>query len=60
MLALLIYPVVDATQERPSRELFGKGFFLTDELMQWFTGHFLAKGEDPADPLISPILLAAT
>ena len=55
-LALLIYPVVDATQERPSRKLFGKGFFLTDELMQWYTGHFLPRDLDPADPLISPLL----
>jgi acetyl esterase len=55
-LALLIYPVVDATVERPSRKLFGEGFFLTDELMQWYTGHFLPEGLDPADPLISPLL----
>ena len=55
-LALLIYPAVDATQERASRQLFGKGFFLTDELMQWYTGHFLPRGIDPADPLLSPIL----
>jgi acetyl esterase len=56
VLALLIYPVVDATQERRSRRLFGKGFFLTDELMQWYTGHFMPEGSDPADPLISPLL----
>ena len=55
-LALLIYPVVDATQERPSRKLFGKGFFLTDELMEWYTGHFLPPDLDRADPLISPLL----
>jgi len=55
-LALLIYPVVDATVERPSRKLFGKGFFLTDELMQWYTGHYLPEGSDPADPLRSPLL----
>ena len=55
-LALLIYPVVDATVERPSRKLFGEGFFLTDELMQWYTGHFLSAGMDPADPLVSPLL----
>src|SRR3954470_17814919 len=36
LLALLIYPAVDATQRRPSRELFGEGFFLTDELMEWY------------------------
>jgi len=55
-LALLIYPVVDATQVRRSRELFGEGFFLTDELMQWYTGHFMTPEMDPADPLISPLL----
>lgn len=55
-LALLIYPVVDATQERESRRLFGQGFFLTDELMRWYTGHFMPEGADPADPLRSPIL----
>jgi acetyl esterase len=55
-LALLIYPVVDATTERPSRKLFGEGFFLTDELMQWYTGHFFSPGMDPADPLVSPLL----
>lgn len=56
MLALLIYPAVDATQERESRRLFGEGFFLTDELMRWYTGHFMPEGSDPADPLRSPIL----
>ncbi len=56
VLALLIYPVVDATVERRSRQLFGKGFFLTDELIEWYTGHFMPEGSDPADPLISPLL----
>jgi acetyl esterase len=55
-LALLIYPAVDATQVRRSRELFGKGFFLTDELMTWYAGHFLPEGADGTDPLRSPIL----
>ena len=53
VLALLIYPVVDATEERPSRKLFGKGFFLTDELMQWYTGHFLPEDVDPRRPAAS-------
>ena len=55
-LALLIYPVTDATQRRRSRELFGEGFFLTDELMEWYTGHFQPEGADLADPRRSPIL----
>ena len=54
-LALLIYPAVDATQVRRSRELFGRGFFLTDELMEWYTGRYLPEGLDRADPLISPL-----
>jgi acetyl esterase len=56
VLALLIYPAVDATQERRSRKLFGAGFFLTDELMTWYTGHFMPEGSDPTDPRRSPIL----
>jgi len=56
VLALLIYPAVDASQTRRSRELFGKDFFLTDELMDWYTGHFLPEGSDRADPLRSPLL----
>jgi acetyl esterase len=55
-LALLIYPAVDASRQRRSRALFGEGFFLTDELMAWYTGHFLPEGADPADPLRSPLL----
>jgi acetyl esterase len=55
-LALLIYPVVDATQVRRSRELFGRGFLLTDAMMEWYTGHYLPEGEDRADPLRSPLL----
>jgi acetyl esterase len=55
-LALLIYPLVDATRVRRSRELFGKGFFLTDELMTWYAGHWMPEGADPADPLRSPLL----
>jgi acetyl esterase len=54
--ALLLYPVVDATRVRRSRELFGRGFFLTDELMAWYTGHWLPEGADPADPRRSPLL----
>ena len=56
VLVLLIYPVVDATRVRRSRELFGKGFFLTDELMLWYTGHYMPEGSDAADPLRSPLL----
>ncbi|MFD2417627.1 alpha/beta hydrolase [Amycolatopsis pigmentata] len=53
---LLIYPAVDATQRRRSRELFGKDFFLTDEDMTWFLDHYAQPGVDRADPRLSPLL----
>jgi acetyl esterase len=53
---LLIYPAVDGSRRRPSHDLFGKGFFLTDELMEWYTGHFMEAGADPTDPRRSPLL----
>jgi acetyl esterase len=53
---LLIYPAVDASHQRRSYRLFGQGFFLTDELMAWYTGHFMEPGADPTDPRRSPLL----
>jgi acetyl esterase len=60
---LLIYPSVDVSTPRRSRELFGDGFFLTSALMEWYTGHFLPDGADPTDfrrsPLLAPDLSGA-
>ncbi|SFP66502.1 acetyl esterase [Amycolatopsis arida] len=53
---LLIYPAVDATVRRRSRELFGNGFFLTDEHMTWFLDHYAPEGVRRADPRLSPLL----
>ena len=53
---LLIYPSVDTSRRRRSHELFGEGFFLTDTLMEWYAGHFMGPGADPADPRRSPLL----
>ncbi|PRX44754.1 acetyl esterase [Prauserella shujinwangii] len=53
---LLFYPGVDATVRRRSRELFGDGFFLTDEHMTWFLDHYAPDGVDRADPRMSPLL----
>ena len=47
---LLIYPAVDASERRPSHELFGDGFFLTDTLIEWYTGHFLDPDAEPHRP----------
>jgi acetyl esterase len=53
---LLLYPAVDATERRRSRDLFGTGFFLTEEHMTWFLDHYAPKGVDRADPALSPLL----
>ncbi|HKS45380.1 MAG TPA: alpha/beta hydrolase [Amycolatopsis sp.] len=53
---LLLYPGVDATTRRRSRELFGSGFFLTDEDMNWFLDHYVPVGVNRDDPRLSPLL----
>jgi acetyl esterase len=54
---LLIYPVTDFSVERPSREKFGVGFFLTAAEMNWFNEHYVGSVKaDPSDPRLSPIL----
>lgn len=53
---LLLYPAVDATRRRRSRDLFADGFFLTDEHMDWFIGHYAPDGVDRSDPALSPLL----
>ena len=53
---LLIYPVCDLVDERPSRELFAEGYLLTREDIAWYTGHYLPNPEDASDPRVSPLL----
>jgi acetyl esterase len=56
-LQLLIYPATDFTSTHRSRELFGEGFFLTREHMDWFEDHYLgAARADRRDPRASPLL----
>jgi acetyl esterase len=54
--ALLIYPVVDFSTRRRSRDLFGDSFWLTDARMTWFERHYLGDWTDKADPRLSPLL----
>jgi acetyl esterase len=56
--ALLIYPAVDFSTRRRSRELFCDGYLLTDARMTWFEGHYLGGWTDKADPRLSPLLAA--
>jgi acetyl esterase len=53
---LAIYPAVDFSQRRRSRELFGDGFFLTDAGMKWFERHYLGSWTDKSDVRLSPLL----
>lgn len=53
---MLLYPGVDASVRRRSRELFGNGFFLTDTDLTWFLNHYAPTGVDRADPRMSPLL----
>ncbi|GLY68657.1 alpha/beta hydrolase [Amycolatopsis taiwanensis] len=53
---LLLYPGVDATTRRRSRELFGDGFFLTDADMTWYLDHYAPTGVDRTDTRLSPLL----
>lgn len=53
---LLLYPAVDGTRRRRSRDMFGTGLFLTDEDITWFLDHYAPVGIDRADPRLSPML----
>jgi acetyl esterase len=53
---LLLYPAVDATVRRRSRELFGNGFLLTDGDMNWFMNHYLPDADGRRDPRVSVLL----
>ena len=57
VLQLLIYPAVDFTSRRRSRELFGEGFLLSNAEMDWFEANYLGPDRAHAsDPRASPLL----
>jgi acetyl esterase len=57
VLQLLIYPATDFTRRRRSRELFGEGFLLTNDEMDWFEANYLGEARTHAgDPRASPLL----
>jgi acetyl esterase len=53
---LLVYPATDFSRRTRSRELFGQGFFLTDEFMDRCTDWYVPDVADRTDPLASPLL----
>jgi acetyl esterase len=54
-LQVLIYPGTDFVETRRSAELFGEGFFLTRESMDWCVENYLPADADRADPRLSPL-----
>ncbi len=51
---LLVYPVIDPDGFYPSMIENAEGYFLTRELMKWFTQMYLG-GRDASHPRVSPI-----
>lgn len=51
----LIYPVTDATCDRPSMTENAEGYMLTADGMDWFHGHYATDPDDFADPRYSPL-----
>ncbi|MBU6329728.1 MAG: alpha/beta hydrolase [Acidobacteria bacterium] len=51
----LIYPVTDATCDRPSMTENAEGYMLTADGMDWFHGHYANGEADRTDPRYSPL-----
>jgi acetyl esterase len=56
---LLVYPVTDYDDNRPSLQDFAQGYFLTRPMLDYFWGHYLARPEDGRHPHASPIKAAS-
>ncbi|WP_304168305.1 alpha/beta hydrolase [Phenylobacterium aquaticum] len=54
-LQLLVYPCVDVASETASMTTYAEAFPLTRVIMDWFMGHYMGPGDDPADPRLSPV-----
>lgn len=52
---LLLYPVVDFAEDKPSKDRFATGFLLEKASMDWFEEHYLPAGYDKRDPMVSPL-----
>ena len=52
---VLVYPVTDATCDRPSMTENAEGYFLTRTGMDWLHGQYAGDDVDPRDPSYSPI-----
>lgn len=57
-LQLLVNPLVDVASETASMTTYADAWPLSRDLADWFLGHYLGPGDDPADPRISPLKAA--
>lgn len=53
---LLCYPVTDASRVHDSRLLFGEGYLLENDTLEWFYQHYARGPEDYLDWRFSPLL----
>jgi acetyl esterase len=53
---LLIYPVLDLSFSTPSYKELGEGYFLTQELMEWYRSQYIRSVEDIVHPWTSPLV----
>lgn len=54
MLQVLIQPVTDLVEHRPSQDEFAGSPALSAKQVAWFVRNYLPEGTDPADPRVSP------
>lgn len=54
-LQLMIYPCTDVASDSASMTTYGDAFPLTRGMMDWFMGHYLDPGCDPAGLRLSPL-----
>lgn len=52
---LLVYPVTDYDDNRPSTNEFAEGHLLTKVMMSWFWNHYIVSPEQGREPHASPI-----
>ena len=52
---LLMYPVTDFNFDTASYRENAEGYFLSQAMMRWFWGHYLADESQGSDPLASPL-----
>lgn len=52
----LLYGSFDQTRDYPSQALFGQGYLLTSDDVDWFRGHYLQGPDDARDRRASPLL----